>query len=105
MKRVLISGLQRRALACIQDGVYPVPLSFCQRADVETSRSCLLLAPRDCILGDYGPWTQCGECGAYLSTSRQRPVLQQPNGFGRMCPPKHLLVQVSANETTSILSS
>lgn len=44
-------------------------------------------APRDCKLGEWGPWSSCSAACGIGETRRSRPIIKHPRRGGAACPP------------------
>lgn len=51
------------------------------------SRECKLPCPEDCVISEWGPWTQCAlPCNPSGSRQRSADPIRQPADEGRACP-------------------
>ncbi|KAK3915886.1 Thrombospondin type-1 domain-containing protein 7A [Frankliniella fusca] len=44
-------------------------------------------APRDCRVGEWGPWSECSKSCGIGEMQRRRAVVKHPRRGGRVCPP------------------
>ncbi|KAK7823560.1 hypothetical protein U0070_004674 [Myodes glareolus] len=85
-------GVQTRKVRCMQntaDGPSEhVEDYLCDPEDMPLgSRECKLPCPEDCVISEWGPWTQCAlPCNPNGSRQRSAEPIRQPADEGRVCP-------------------
>ncbi|XP_064634127.1 thrombospondin type-1 domain-containing protein 7B-like isoform X2 [Lineus longissimus] len=89
------TGSQLRPVICQRDDGLAVPLHNCPKISFRTSMSCHIHCPIDCKVGQHDLWSPCLECAKNYQT-RSRPIIVDPNRYGRRCPRKD---QLSQNRT------
>ncbi|XP_026284618.1 uncharacterized protein LOC113210724 [Frankliniella occidentalis] len=63
----------------------PTPAPRSQRRKHKTVRK--IRAPRDCRVGEWGPWSECSKSCGIGEMQRRRTVVKHPRRGGRVCPP------------------
>ncbi|XP_033935112.1 thrombospondin type-1 domain-containing protein 7A-like, partial [Pseudochaenichthys georgianus] len=82
-------GIQTREVGCVlkADGE-PAEDAICEYFEPKPrlEQACLIPCPRDCVVSEFSPWTQCSKtCGMGLQ-NRIRFVLAPPLFGGSACP-------------------
>ncbi|XP_063755232.1 thrombospondin type-1 domain-containing protein 7A isoform X1 [Eleginops maclovinus] len=82
-------GIQTREVGCVlkADGE-PAEDAICEYFEPKPrlEQACLIPCPRDCVVSEFSPWTQCSKsCGIGLQ-NRIRFVLAPPLFGGSACP-------------------
>uniref|UniRef100_A0A8C9GFR8 Thrombospondin type-1 domain-containing protein 7B n=1 Tax=Piliocolobus tephrosceles TaxID=591936 RepID=A0A8C9GFR8_9PRIM len=82
-------GLQHRTVRCIQKlNRTMVANEICEHFAPQppTEQACLIPCPRDCVVSEFLPWSNCSEgCGKKLQ-HRTRAVIAPPLFGGLQCP-------------------
>ena len=80
-------GRQGRSLACRNGSRGYVHERYCETRGLIKPivyQNCTVPCPIDCELGPFSDWTECSGCDR-SSQRRERPVIIQPNEWGRQC--------------------
>lgn len=82
-------GIQTREVGCVQKANgEPAEDAICEYFEPKPrlEQACLIPCPRDCVVSEFSPWTQCSKtCGMGLQ-NRIRFVLAPPLFGGAACP-------------------
>uniref|UniRef100_A0A669PYP8 Thrombospondin type-1 domain-containing protein 7A n=1 Tax=Phasianus colchicus TaxID=9054 RepID=A0A669PYP8_PHACC len=82
-------GLQRRSARCLQKlDRSAVAAEICEHLAPQPplEQACLVPCPRDCVVTDFSPWSQCGGGCSNSLRHRTRAVIAPPLYGGAPCP-------------------